>query len=167
MRKGDFNIVRIQTGLANGDPFGLLYTFIMPDGALNISNSLGYNNPEVTELMNRVKHITDEQERQRIFDRVQEIVAYEQPVIPLFNDMNIVAYNKRLKNYKPLIYGVDLSKVELAEWNESINKISAEPSCSSNTVTTIFQRKFPASLSVNKYAKTKENSVDPLRSILI
>lgn len=115
MRKGDFNIVRIQTGLANGDPFGLLYTFIMPDGALNISNSLGYNNPEVTELMNRVKHITDEQERQRIFDRVQEIVAYEQPVIPLFNDMNIVAYNKRLKNYKPLIYGVDLSKVELAE----------------------------------------------------
>jgi hypothetical protein len=29
--------------------------------------------------------------------------------------MNIVAYNKRLKNYKPLIYGVDLSKVELAE----------------------------------------------------
>jgi len=29
--------------------------------------------------------------------------------------MNIVAYNKRLKNYEPLIYGVDLSKVELAE----------------------------------------------------
>ncbi len=118
MRKGDFNIVRIQTGLANGDPFGLLYTFIMPDGALNISNRLGYNNPEVTELMNRVKHITDESERQRVFDRVQEIVAYEQPVIPLFNDMNIVAYNKRLKNYKPLIYGVDLSKVELAEEND-------------------------------------------------
>ena len=118
MRKGDFNIVRIQTGLANGDPFSLLYTFIMPDGALNISNSLGYNNPEVTQLMNRVKHITDEQERQRIFDRVQEIVAYEQPVIPLFNDMNIVAYNKRLKNYKPLIYGVDLSKIELAEEND-------------------------------------------------
>lgn len=118
MRKGDFNIVRIQTGLANGDPFSLLYTFIMPDGALNISNSLGYSNPEVVELMNRVKHITDEQERQRVFDRVQEIVAYEQPVIPLFNDMNIVAYNKRLKNYKPLIYGVDLSKVELAEEND-------------------------------------------------
>ena len=28
------------------------------------------------------------------------------------------AYNKRLKNYKPLIYGVDLSKVELAEEND-------------------------------------------------
>ncbi|WP_443684297.1 ABC transporter substrate-binding protein, partial [Phascolarctobacterium succinatutens] len=118
MRKGDFNIVRIQKGLANGDPFSALYTFIMPDGALNVSNSSGYNNPEVTELMNKVKHITDEAERQRVFDRVQEIVVYEQPVIPLFNDMNIVAYNKRLKNYKPLIYGVDLSKVELAEEND-------------------------------------------------
>jgi len=32
--------------------------------------------------------------------------------------MNIVAYNKRLKNYKPLIYGVDLSKVELVEEND-------------------------------------------------
>ena len=39
-------------------------------------------------------------------------------VIPLFNDMNIVAYNKRLKNYKPLIYGVDLRKVEIAENND-------------------------------------------------
>lgn len=115
MRKGDFNIVRIQKGLANGDPFSALYTFIMPDGALNVSNRSGYNNLEVTALMNKVKHITDEKERQRIFDRVQEIVVHEQPVVPLFNDMNIVAYNKRLKNYKPLIYGVDLSKVELAE----------------------------------------------------
>lgn len=90
----------------------------MPDGALNVSNRFGYNNTEVIMLMNNVKHITDEQERQRVFDRVQEIVAYEQPVIPLFNDMNIVAYNKRLKNYKPLIYGIDLSRVELAENND-------------------------------------------------
>ena len=115
MRKGEFNIVRIQKGLANGDPFSALYTFVMPDGALNVSNKSGYNNVEVTSLMNKVKHVTDEHERQLIFDRVQEIVVKEQPVIPLFNDMNIVAYNKRLKNYKPLIYGVDLSKIELAE----------------------------------------------------
>ncbi|WP_444345100.1 ABC transporter substrate-binding protein [Phascolarctobacterium succinatutens] len=118
LRKGDFNIVRIQRGLANGDPFSALYPFVMPDGALNVSNRFGYNNTEVIMLMNNVKHITDEQERQRVFDRVQEIVAYEQPVIPLFNDMNIVAYNKRLKNYKPLIYGIDLSRVELAENND-------------------------------------------------
>lgn len=115
MRKGECNIVRLQRGLANGDPYALLYTFIMPDGSVNKSNSISYNNSEIVRLMHQVKNITDEKERQKIFDRVQEILVYEQPIIPLFNDVNIVAYNKRLKNYHPLIYGVDLSKVELAE----------------------------------------------------
>lgn len=68
--------------------------------------------------MRKVKHVTDDIERRRIFDRIQEIVVEEQPVVPLFNDVNIVAYNKRLKNYKPLIYGVDLSKVELVKEND-------------------------------------------------
>ena len=115
LRKSDFNIVRTQRGLANGDPFSALYPFVMPDGALNVSNRFDYKNTEIITLMNKVKHITDEDERQRVFDRVQVIIGYEQPIIPLFNDMNIVAYNKRLKNYKPLVYGVDLSKVELVE----------------------------------------------------
>lgn len=115
MRKGEYDILRIQRGLANGDPFGLLYTFAMPDGAVNKGNSLGYNNPEVNGLLQKVKHIVDEQERQRIFDRIQEVLVEEQPVVPLFNDVNIVAYNKRLKNYRPLIYGVALSKAEFTE----------------------------------------------------
>ena len=115
MRKGEHDIVRLQRGLANGDAFGLLYTFVMPDGATNKGNGIGYDNAEVRELMRRVKHIVDEDERQAIFDRIQEILVRDQPVAPLFNDVNIVAYNKRLKNYRPLIYGVDLGKVELAE----------------------------------------------------
>mgnify|MGYP000086816636 CR=1 FL=1 len=71
----------------------------MPDGALNKNNSVNYKNDRIVELMNRVKHITDEQERQNIFDEIQEIAVEEQPVVPLFNDMAIVATNKRLKNY--------------------------------------------------------------------
>ena len=115
LRKGEYQILRTQRGLPNGDPYSALYTFVAPDGIVNTSNCLSYNNEEINKLLKVVKHTVDEEKRQRIFDRVQEIVVYEQPVIPLFNDMNIVAYNKRLKNYKPLIYGVDLSKVELAE----------------------------------------------------
>ena len=90
----------------------------MPNGGLNLGNNVGYHNEEIIALMNKVKHIVDENERQQIFDRIQEIAVEEQPVVPLFNDVNIVAYNKRLKNYKPLIYGVDLSKVELVKEND-------------------------------------------------
>ncbi len=118
MRRGEHDIVRLQRGLANGDAFGLLYNFVMPDGATNKANGIGYDNAEVQELMRRVKHIADEDERQKIFDRIQEILVRDQPVAPLFNDVNIVAYNKRLRNYRPLIYGVDLSRVELAEGND-------------------------------------------------
>ena len=67
MRKGECDIVRLQRGLANGDPYALLYTFIMPDGSVNKSNSIGYNNSEIVRLMHQVKNITDEKERQKIF----------------------------------------------------------------------------------------------------
>ena len=118
MRKGDYDIARLQKGLANSDPYDALYSFLMPNGGLNLGNNVGYHNEEIIALMNKVKHIVDENERQQIFDRIQEIAVEEQPVVPLFNDVNIVAYNKRLKNYKPLIYGVDLSKVELVKEND-------------------------------------------------
>lgn len=118
MKKGECDIVRLQRGLANGDAYGLLYTFFAPKGSVNKSYGIAYDNADVTELLRKVKHVTDDAERQRIFDHIQDIVAEEQPVVPLFNDVNIVAYNKRIKNYKPLIYGVDLSKVELVEGND-------------------------------------------------
>lgn len=113
MRKGNYDLARVQQGLPNGDPYSIFYSFMMPGGGRNKSSSLGYQNGEVTQLLAKVKHCTDENERRIIYDKIQEIAVQEQPVIPLFNDKNIVAYNKRLKNYTPLIYGITLAKVEL------------------------------------------------------
>lgn len=118
LRKGDYDIARLQKGLANGDPYEVLNSFLMPEGSIYVSSHTGYQNEELQQLMRQVKHTVDEDKRQQIFNRVQEIAVEEEPLIALFNDMNIVAYNKRLKNYKPLIYGVDLSKIELAEEND-------------------------------------------------
>lgn len=118
LRKGDYDIARLQKGLANGDPYEVLNSFLMPDGSIYKSSHTGYQNKELQELMHKVKHTVDEDKRQQIFDRVQEIAVEEEPLVALFNDMNILAYNKRLKNYKPLIYGVDLSKIEWADEND-------------------------------------------------
>lgn len=111
LRKGEYNIARLQNGLANGDPYSIFYTFMMPDGGRNISTSSGYRNDEVVQLMNEVLHVEDEAERRRIYDRIQEIAVEEHPTIPLFYDVNIVAFNKKLIDYNPLIYGVDLARV--------------------------------------------------------
>lgn len=114
-RKGDYDIAFGLQGLPNGDAYSFLSRYTLPDGTLNVMNSSNYNNKDVITLLETAKYSKSESEKHKLFNRVQEILVHDQPVVPLFNDMNIVAYNKRLKNYKPLIYGVDLSKVELAE----------------------------------------------------
>lgn len=112
IRKGECNIVRLQKGLANGDPYTALYPFVMPDGALNKNNSVAYENDEIVELMNEVKHTTNEQKRREIFNIIQEIAVEEQPVVPLFNDMAIAATSSRIKNYGAI------NKIELVTDDE-------------------------------------------------
>lgn len=115
MRKGEYDIARTQQGLPNGDPYSIFYTFMMPDGARNNSSSTHYKNNEVIALMDEAKHCLDERRRHEIFARIQEISVEEQPIVPLFNDKTIVAYNKKLINYEALIYGVDLARIEWAK----------------------------------------------------
>lgn len=113
VKKGDYNISRLQQGLPNGDPYNIFYTFMMPDGSRNKNCSLGYHNAEVISLMNKVRYTENEIARSVIYDRLQEIGVKEQPLVPLFYDLNIVAYNKKLLNYNVLYYGVDLAAIEL------------------------------------------------------
>lgn len=115
MRKGEYNIARTQQGLPNGDPYSIIHTFMMPDGARNISASAGYKSEEVMQLMNEVKHTVDEGRRHIIYNRLQEISVRDVPMCPLYNDKTLVAYNKKLKNYRALIYGVKLGDIELVK----------------------------------------------------
>lgn len=108
---GDYDIARIQRGSPNGDPYVIFNAFMMPSGDRNHG---GYEKAEVKELMGRVVH-AEEKERRRIYDRLQEIGVEDQPIIPLFNDVNLLAYNKRLKNYEAKIYGIDLAKLEFVD----------------------------------------------------
>lgn len=115
LRKGDYHLARAQRGLPNGDPYVIFETFMLPNGGSNIGCSMHYYNDEMVALMEKVKHVADEEERHRLYNRMQEISVQEQPLIPLFNDKTIVASSKHLKNYNALIYGVDLAKVEYVE----------------------------------------------------
>ena len=115
LRRGEYDLARLQRGLPNGDPYVIFDTFMMLEGSSNISCSMHYYNAEIVQLMRQVKHAADEEERRRLYERMQQISVEEQPVIPLFNDKTIVAYDKRLKHYEALVYGVDLAKVDFAE----------------------------------------------------
>lgn len=122
-KKGDYNIARMQQGLANGDPYGIFVSFYTPNGARNKNNTANYSNTEIAALLKEASFCTDEKRRYEIYYRIQDIAAAELPVIPLFYDKNIVAYNnKRIKNYTALQYGVDLVNAELVSQKAQENK---------------------------------------------
>ena len=72
-------------------------------------NFTEYSNPEVDELLNKAKSLTDFDARKKLYDRVQEILYNEGPTaVPYFKNY-VSAVRKEVKNYKliPVQY-VDL-----------------------------------------------------------
>jgi peptide/nickel transport system substrate-binding protein len=61
------------------DPAGLLGTLVLPTGSQNYS---GYNNPQVTKLMNEARTTADENERAQKVADAQAIIMQDMPWIP-------------------------------------------------------------------------------------
>ncbi len=88
---------------------------MLTDGDHNQNYCLGYQNDEVDSLMDKAQSALDMNVRTECYDRIQEISSEELPVVPLFNDMTLMAYNKKLSGYEAKLYGLDLPLVSWAE----------------------------------------------------
>ena len=65
--------------------------------------------------MNEAAAALDMEVRTANYDRIQEISTEEFPIIPLFNDMTLMAYSTRLTGYDAKLYGIELPLVAWAE----------------------------------------------------
>ena len=65
-----------------GDPGGVLETLLKSDGG---SNAGGYANPRLDELLDQGRLTFDQATRKAIYDEVQEIIAAEAAMIPVFH----------------------------------------------------------------------------------
>lgn len=115
MKTGDYGIARMQQGLSNSEPATIFRRFMLTDGDHNQNYCLGYQNDEVDSLMDKAQSALDMNVRTECYDRIQEISSEELPVVPLFNDMTLMAYNKKLSGYEAKLYGLDLPLVSWAE----------------------------------------------------
>lgn len=115
MKAGNYNLARMQQGLSNSEPFTLFSRFMLTSGDQNKNYSLGYNNPKVAQLMEKAATTLDNQKRQEIYDQIQQISTEDLPVIPLFNDVTLMAYNTKLTGFKAELYGLDLANVAWAK----------------------------------------------------
>ena len=70
------------------DPAGLLGTLVLPTGSQNYS---GYNNPQVTKLLNEARTAADENERAQKVADAQAIIMKDMPWIPnAFPDSGLI-----------------------------------------------------------------------------
>lgn len=89
--EGDFDIINFGW-IGSPDPFGG-DTIFMCDGALNYN---GYCNEDVTELIASNVTMTDEDERWATYNEVDELIAADVPLIPLFQTPQTLAYEDTL-----------------------------------------------------------------------
>ena len=115
MKTGDYGIARMQQGLSNSEPATIFRRFLLPTGDHNQNYCLGYQNDEVSALMAQAEAALDLEVRTQCYDRIQEISTQELPVVPLFNDVTLMAYSTRLTGFEAKLYGVELPQVAWAE----------------------------------------------------
>ncbi|MBD3263756.1 MAG: peptide-binding protein [Candidatus Omnitrophica bacterium] len=76
-------------------------------------NFISYSNPEVDELLERGRRIFDIEKRKKIYYRMQEILAEEQPYIFLYVPDNLPIIHKRFKGIEPAPIGIGYN---IEEW---------------------------------------------------
>jgi len=79
------------------DPDGLLYILFHKNG---YANTTGYDNPRVNELLEQARETYDQAARKVIYAEVQEILAKEIPMMPLFFSVEYAALRGDVKGFE-------------------------------------------------------------------
>jgi peptide/nickel transport system substrate-binding protein len=79
-----------------GDPGAVLESLLKSDGG---SNSGKYANPELDKLLAAGRETFEQAERKKIYDQVQQIVADDAAMIPVFHVSQVNVARAELKNY--------------------------------------------------------------------
>jgi peptide/nickel transport system substrate-binding protein len=69
-------------------------------------NFIGYKNPELDTLLVQGRHTFDKEKRKKIYNRVQEILADDEPYVFLYVPMALPVINKRFKGIEPSPSGI-------------------------------------------------------------
>ncbi len=115
MKAGHHDIARLQQGLSNSEPATIFRGFMLTSGNANKNYQLGFDSAKVEKLMDEASAALDMNKRKEIYNQIQQISSEELPVIPLFNDVTLMAYSKKLSGYQAKLYGLELPDVAWAE----------------------------------------------------
>jgi len=112
---GDYHLSLSTLGLPNADPITVFRDYFVPDGSMAVRNSIGYENPEMTALLEAALEERDIDVRGDIYADIQRLAATELPTIPLMNDTTVIVHRADVVGYEQTIYGGTLPTAAWAE----------------------------------------------------
>ncbi len=98
IRKGNFQIYTLTwVGITDPDIYHYIFhsQSIPPNGA----NRGAYRNAEIDRLLERGRVLEDRGERQRVYRQVQRILAEDLPYVSLWNEVNVVVMDRRIRGF--------------------------------------------------------------------
>lgn len=100
LKDGNYDITIGPFTLMTGDPNFFFSTHMFSEGELNKNRSYGYNNPEVDDLITKAAVERDDSKRREMYFKLQDIAQKEGPVVPIYHDVTLYAFNKKVNNFE-------------------------------------------------------------------
>lgn len=95
-KKGDYSISLAMRSMPSSEPYSMFQSYMATEGSINAGQHLGYSNPHADELIEAVDTELDMDKRAEIYNELQDMCAEELPLVPLFHEQAVYAYNKSL-----------------------------------------------------------------------
>ncbi|MGI9102358.1 MAG: ABC transporter substrate-binding protein [Terriglobales bacterium] len=99
VQKGAFQLYSLRWIGGNNDPDIFQYVFHSAFTPPRGANRGSYANPEVDKLIDEGRRAVDEQQRRRIYARLQQLLAEDLPYIDLWYYDNVVVHTRRTQNF--------------------------------------------------------------------
>lgn len=114
IRRGNYDMTLGIRGLSSMDPEDLFWEWLSSGerGTANHGRHFGYSPAKADALLSELATTSSKTERQAVYDELQILAQEYAAVVPLFEDTNILVHNKKIRGYRPRIYGVTLSETE-------------------------------------------------------
>lgn len=95
-QSGNYEMVLVGFGGMGSDPDLLRRNFASGSQAVGFQRARGYNNPEFDALAEKQVSLANENERRKLVDQMQAILAQDLPALPLYYTARVVVYNSQV-----------------------------------------------------------------------
>ncbi|AZU60947.1 ABC transporter substrate-binding protein [Neobacillus mesonae] len=110
--KGEFDMFMLGWTGDNGDPDNFIYTLLDKD-SIGANNYAQYSNDDLHKILIEAQTIADQDKRNELYKKAQEIVHEDAPWVPLVHSTPLLAAAKDVANYLPHPTGSEsLAKIE-------------------------------------------------------